>query len=77
MEIIPHVPVPKSTLGEFRPIAHLSCIDKVMESMQLARFKFLTGPLQPSLVGALERNSTSDAIATVVGIASVAPHKRS
>ena len=76
-KIIPHVPVPKSTPGEFRPIALLSCIDKVMESMQLARLKFLTGPLHPSLVGGLEGKSTSDAIATVVGMASDARHKRS
>ena len=76
-KVIPHVPVPKSTPGEFRPIALLSCIDKVMESMQLARLKFLTGPLHPSLVGGLEGKSTSDAIATVVGMASDARHKRS
>ena len=76
-KIIPHVPVPKSTPGEFRPIALLSCIDKVMESMQLARLKFLTGPLHPSLVGGLEGKSTADAVATVVGMASDARYKRS
>ena len=76
-KVIPHVPVPKSTPGEFRPIALLSCIDKIMESMQLARLKFLTGSLHPSLVGGLEGKSTSDAIATVVGMASDARHKRS
>ena len=59
-------PVPKSTPGEFRPIALLSCIDKIMESMQLER-----------LVGGLEGKSTSNAIATVVGMASDARHKRS
>ena len=48
-----------------------------MESMQLARLKFLTGPLHPSLVGGLEGKSTSDAIATVAGMASDARHKRS
>ena len=58
-------------------IALLSCIDQVMERMQLARLKFLTGPLHPSIVGGLEGKSTSDAVETVVGMASDACYNRS
>ena len=74
---IPHVPVPKSTPGEYRPIALLSCIDKIMESMQLARLKYLTGPLHHNLMGGVAGKGTEDAIATVVGMASDARNKRS
>ena len=45
--------------------------------MQLARLKFLASPLHPSLVGGLEGKITSYALATVVGMASDAHHKRS
>jgi ribonuclease HI len=73
----PHVPVPKSIPGEYRPIALLSCIDKIMEKMILARLKHLIGPLHDNLMGCTEGRGTADAIATVVSIASDARHNRS
>ena len=76
-KITPHVPVPKSVPGEFRPIALLSCLDKIMERMILARLKFLVGPLHPNLMGSTEGKGTSHAIATVISMASDARHRRS
>ena len=75
-KVFPHVPVPKSTPGEYRPIALLSCIDKVLERMVLARLKFKTGPLHNFLMGGSQGKGTADAIATVISMASDAKHRR-
>ena len=48
---------------------------KNIESMKLARIIFLIGSLHPKLVGGLEGKSTSDAIATIVGMASHIRHE--
>ena len=74
---VPHIPVPKSTPGEFRPIALLSCVDKVMERMILARLKYKVGPLHDNLMGCIQGKGTADAIATLAKLASDATHRRS
>ena len=74
---VPHIPVPKSTPGEFRPIALLSCVEKVMERMILARLKFRVGPLHVNLMGCIQGKGTMDAIATLAKLASDANHRRS
>ena len=76
-KLVPIIPVPKRDPGEFRPIALLSCIDKIMERMVLARLKFQVGPLHPSLVGCTQGRGTTDAIATLAKLASDARHGRS
>ena len=73
----PIIPIPKKDLGEYRPIALLSCLAKVMERMILARLKFLIGPLHPNLMGCTQGRGTQDAIATLGSIASDAKHRRS
>ena len=76
-KLIPIIPIPKKDPGEYRPIALLSCICKVMERMVLARLKFQVGPLHPNLVGGVTGRGTTDAIATVTKLASDARHRRS
>ena len=74
---IPIVPIPKKEEGEFRPIALLSCIAKVMERMILNRLRFLIGPLHPNLMGCTKGKGTTDAIATLTKMASDAKYRRS
>jgi len=76
-KIIPIVPIPKKEAGEFRPIALLSCLAKVMERVILNRLKFLIGPLHPNLMGCTKGKGTTDAIATLTKMASDAKHRRS
>ena len=76
-KIIPIVPVPKKEEGEFRPIALLSCLAKVMERMILSRLRFLIGPLHPNLLGSTKGKGTTDAIATLTKMASDAKYNRS
>ena len=76
-KLVPIIPIPKKDPGEFRPIALLSCIDKIMERMVLARLKYQVGPFHPNLVGGVSGRGTTDAIATVAKLASDARHRRS
>ena len=74
---VPIIPVPKKNKGEFRPIALLSCIGKIMEHMILNRLKHIVGPLHPNLMGCTQGKGTTDAIASFANIVSDAKHNRS
>ena len=74
---VPIIPVPKKEKGEYRPIALLSCMGKVMEQMILNRLKHIVGPLHPNLMGCTQGKGTTDAIATFANIVSDVKHRRS
>jgi len=74
-KLVPIIPIPKKEPGEYRPIALLSCICKVMERMVLARLKSRVGPFHEGLVGGVSGRGTTDAIATVAKLAADARHK--
>ena len=74
---VPIIPVPKKEKGQYRPIALLSCIDKVMEKMMLNRLSYIVGPLHPNLMGCTQGKGTTDAVASLGNIVSDAKYKRS
>ena len=76
-KLVPIIPIPKKEPGEYRPIALLSCICKVMERMVLCRLKYKVGPFHHGLVGGVSGRGTTDAIATVAKLAADARHNRS